>query len=93
MPVAATGQNTSGSLEALPAEALDDFVLVEEQDIFDATFTMIEATRNLVEGAAASTLAAALKLGPRLSGKKVALICSGGNITPAQLEQLLRERV
>ena len=74
-------------------DLLDDFVLVEERDIFDATFTMIEATRNLVEGAAASTLAAALKLGPRLSGKKVVLICSGGNITPAQLEQLLRERV
>ena len=74
-------------------DLLDDFVLVEEDEIADATFSMIQATRNLVEGAAAATLAAALKLKSRLGGKKVVLICSGGNISPTQLKQLLQDRV
>jgi threonine dehydratase len=51
---------------------------------------MIEKTRNLVEGAGASPLAAALRLRERLAGKRVALICSGGNISPAQLQEVLR---
>ena len=38
---------------------LDDFVLVGEEEIFEATRLMIEHTRNLVEGAAAAPLAAA----------------------------------
>ncbi len=54
-----------------------------------ATSATLEKTRTLVEGAGASPLAAALKLGDRLRGKKVGLICSGGNISPAQLRQVL----
>ena len=46
---------------------------------------MIEHTRNLVEPAGAAPLAAALKLRDRLRGKRVALVSSGGNISPAQL--------
>lgn len=68
---------------------LDDFVLVGEDDIRQATLLMIEETRNLVEGAGAAPLAAAMKLRDRLAGKRVALICSGGNISPAQLKELL----
>ena len=68
---------------------LDDFVLVGEDEIFEATRLMIEHTRNLVEGAAAAPLAAALRLRDRLAGKRVVLICSGGNVTIAQLRALL----
>ena len=67
---------------------LDDFVLVSDDEIDAATVVMIEKTRNLVEGAGASALAAALKLRARLAGRRVALICSGGNISPAQLKTL-----
>ena len=49
---------------------------------------MIEHTRNLVEPAGAAPLAAALKLGDHLRGKRVALVVSGGNISPAQLASL-----
>ncbi|MDP9343547.1 MAG: threonine/serine dehydratase [Actinomycetota bacterium] len=66
---------------------LDDFVLVSDDEIRSATRHMIEKTRNLVEPAGAAPLAAALKLG--LAGKKVALMCSGGNISPSQLRDLL----
>jgi hypothetical protein len=46
-------------------------------------------TRNLVEPAGAAPLAAALRLREQLAGKKVALILSGGNISPDQLRELL----
>ena len=69
---------------------LDDFVLVTDEEIDRATALMIEKTRTLVEGAGAAPLAAALKLGERIQGRRVALICSGGNISPAQLTQLFQ---
>ena len=71
-------------------ELLDDFVLVSEDDILHANYHMIEKTRNLVEGAGAAPLAAALKYADRFQGKNVGLICSGGNITPAQLATVLQ---
>jgi threonine dehydratase len=69
---------------------LDDFVLVTDDEIDVATGMMIEKTRTLVEGAGAAPLAAALKIRERLRGRNVALICSGGNISPAQLVHLLQ---
>jgi threonine dehydratase len=69
-------------------ERLDDFVLVSEDAIREATRLMIEHTRNLVEPAGAAPLAAALELADRFRGKRVALVASGGNISPAQLGAL-----
>jgi threonine dehydratase len=72
-------------------ELLADFVLVDDADLLRAIAIMIESTRTLVEAAGAAPLAAALSpaLKPRLRGKPVALICSGGNISPAQLRDAL----
>jgi threonine dehydratase len=70
-------------------ELLDDFVLVSDDAIRSAIVAMIETTRNLVEGAGAASLAAALGLRERLAGMRVALVCSGGNISPAQLAEAL----
>jgi threonine dehydratase len=70
-------------------EHLDDFVLVDEDELDRAVLLMIEGTRNLVEPAGAAPLAAALRLRDRLAGRKVALILSGGNISPDQLRALL----
>jgi threonine dehydratase len=67
---------------------LDDFILVSDDEIDACVKVMIEKTRTLVEGAGAAPLAAAVKLKARLKGRKVALICSGGNISPAQLSRL-----
>ena len=50
---------------------------------------MIENTRTLVEAAGAAPLAAALQLRDRLRGKRLALVCSGANITPEQLREAL----
>jgi len=69
---------------------LNDFVLVSEDQIRTATRLMISKTRNLVEPAGAAALAAVLADPQRFAGRKVAIICSGGNISPAQLAELLR---
>ena len=70
-------------------DQLDDFVLVTEEALRDATRLMISKTRNLVEPAGAAPLAAVLNTPGRFSGRNVVLICSGGNISPAQLAALL----
>ncbi len=67
---------------------LDDFVLVGEDEIRQATRLMIEHTRNLVEPAGAAPLAAALKFAGRFRGRRIALVASGGNISPTQLAAL-----
>jgi len=68
---------------------LDDFVLVSDDEIRSAQAQLIETTRNLVEAAGAAPLAAALRLRDQLSGKRVALVMSGGNVSREQLLDLL----
>jgi threonine dehydratase len=75
--------------QRIMGEHLDDFVLVADDEIRDATLKLLELTSNLVEPAGAAPLAAALRLRSRLAGKRVALMVTGGNITPAQLHDLL----
>lgn len=70
-------------------ELLDDFVLVSDAELLAANRLLIEKTRTLVEPAGAAALAGALKLRSDLRGRRLALICSGGNISPAQLATVL----
>jgi threonine dehydratase len=70
-------------------DGLTDFILVTEEEIRRATATMIEATRTLVEPAGALALAGALRMRERLAGRKVVLRCTGGNISRAQLRDVL----
>lgn len=70
-------------------ECLDDFVLVSDDEILDAQAILIDTTRNLVEAAGAASLAAAIRLRDDLTGKRVALVMSGGNATRAQLLAVL----
>src|SRR5207248_2366257 len=74
-------------------ELLDEFVLVDDQEILAAVRVMIEKTRTLVEPAGAAALACAMGPGvaPRLAGRRVALICSGANISPQHLREALSQ--
>jgi len=72
-------------------EQLGDFALVDDREIREALALMLEHTRTLVEPAGAAPLAAVLKLRERLRGRRVGLICSGGNVTPEQLRDVLAE--
>jgi threonine dehydratase len=73
-------------------EQLDDFLLVSDDEIRRAQRLMIEATRNLVEAAGAAPLAAVLRYSERFTGRRVALVLSGGNATPEQLLDVLATR-
>ena len=92
METAAEGLATRVAFE-LPQrilwDGLDDFVLASEEELLRATRLIIETTKTLVEPAGAAALAAALKLRDRLAGRRVALVCSGGNISPLQLQAVL----
>ena len=68
---------------------LDDFVLVDDEDIKIAIRLLLEHTHNLAEGAGAVSLVAALQLKNRLAGKKVVLILSGGNLSLEKLQDIL----
>jgi threonine dehydratase len=70
-------------------ERLDDFVLVDDHELLVAMRYYLEKAKTLAEPAGAASLAAALRLGDRLRGKKVALILSGGNASPEELRQAL----
>jgi threonine dehydratase len=96
MGTAAEGLATRTAFE-LPQrilrEHLDDFLLVGEDDLERATLLMLETTRNLVELAGAAGLAAILRHPARFAGRRVAMVCSGGNISPSQLRALLNRDV
>jgi threonine dehydratase len=59
---------------------LDHMVRLSEAEVADAMRIMFTDTHNVVEGAGAAPLAAALKESETLRGKKVALIASGANV-------------
>lgn len=64
---------------------LDDFILVEDEEMITAVRLYLEKAKTLAELAGAAPLAAALKVKARLTGQRIALILSGGN---ASLEEL-----
>ena len=70
-------------------ELLDDSVLVDDKEIEDSIVTLATKAHTLAEEAGASTLACALKIKDRLSGKKVALVISGGNISLKRLKAIM----
>lgn len=70
-------------------DLLDDFILVSEDAMRAGIILFLQKAKTLAEGAGAASLAGALELRDDLKGKKVALILSGGNITPEQLKQVL----
>jgi threonine dehydratase len=75
--------------QAILWEALDDFVLVSDDEIRRAQRLLIEATRNLIEAAGAAPLAAATRLREQLRGRRIALVASGGNASREQLLDVL----
>jgi threonine dehydratase len=70
-------------------ESLHDFMLVTEEEIMRAMVWMIERAHTLAEGAGAAPLAAAYRMHDQLKGKKVGLVCSGGNTTLDHLKLAL----
>lgn len=75
--------------QSIIREHLHDFVLVSDAQIRQAMVWMIERAHTLAEGAGATPLAAAHRMRESLRGRKVVLICSGGNTSLDHLRQAL----
>ena len=77
---------------ALARKHVDEVVGVSEDWISLAILRMLELEKTVVEGAAATPLAAMMagKL-PKLRGKKVVLVVGGGNIDPAILSRVIEK--
>lgn len=82
------GGFATGTAYRIPFEiykdALSDFILLTEDEIYDGIAAAAYYTHNHAEGAGASTLAAAYKVREKLRGKKVVLQMSGGNASPRE---------
>ena len=68
---------------------LDDIVTLSEAELEEGVRLALRTTHNLAEGAGAASLAAAVKLGSSLAGKKVVCVMSGGNIDQPTLTRVL----
>lgn len=76
---------------AIMRENVDHMVPVSDEEIREAMRIYFSSTHNLVEGAGAASLAAALKEKDRLRGQRVALILSGGNVDREVFAKVLTE--
>jgi len=67
---------------------VDDFVLLEEEEIIEAMRFLYEMEDLTIEGGAAMPVAAVLRDPARFAGRRTVLIVSGGRIDKATLERL-----
>jgi threonine dehydratase len=68
---------------------VDDIVTVDEEEIANAILLLLEREKTLAEGAGAAAIAAVLNHKFSLSGKKIAVIVSGGNIDVTLLSRII----
>ena len=70
-------------------KVVDDLVLVDEAQIATAVLRLLEMDKTVVEGAAATPLAAAMTRSLGLDGKKVVLCLCGGNIDVTLISRVI----
>lgn len=71
--------------------ALADFVLLTEEELYQGIALAAHHTRNLTEGAGSACLKAAIKIREQLKGKKVGIQMSGGNASGEELQKAMRQ--
>ena len=76
---------------AVIRENVDHIVLVSDDEIREAMRLYFTATHNVIEGAGAASLAAAIKEKQALTGKRVGLIATGGNVDHDVFAKVLLE--
>jgi threonine dehydratase len=69
-------------------DRLADFLLVTDDRITEARRLLATAAHTLAEGAGAAALAAVLSRPDLFSGRRVAVVCTGGNADPSELSTL-----
>lgn len=78
------------ALEIMRAN-VERVVTVSDEEIRRAMKIYFTDTHNVVEGAGAAALGAALKEKATLAGKRVGIIATGGNVDPEVFAEVLRE--
>lgn len=71
---------------AIYKDAITDFILLPESEIYEGIALAAYYTQNYLEGAGAATIMAALHLKERLQGKKVVLQYSGCNASAEEIQ-------
>ncbi|THB80596.1 MAG: pyridoxal-phosphate dependent enzyme [Desulfobacteraceae bacterium] len=72
-------------------DALSDFVVLTEAELYQGIALAAHHTRNLCEGAGSACLRAAVKIRKQLSGKKVGIQMSGGNACAEELQKAMAQ--
>ncbi len=80
------GENTWRLIES----CVDRFFLVDETQVEQAVFTLLEIEKTVVEGAGAAPLAALVANPDRFRGRNVVLVLSGGNVDMMILSSVLQ---
>jgi len=68
---------------------VDVIVLVSDEEVANAILMLMERAKTFVEGAGAAALAAVLNNKINVENKKIAVIVSGGNLTPNLLDRII----
>jgi threonine dehydratase len=76
---------------AMMQDLVDDVQTVSDEEMRQAMLLLLEGTRLVAEGAGAASLALARRLAPRLRGKRVGLVISGGNVTLDTLQRAMTD--
>jgi threonine dehydratase len=69
---------------------VDDMLLVSEEQIEKALFSLLEIEKTVAEGAGAAGLAAVMQHPDRFHGRRVGVVLSGGNIDMMILSSILQ---
>jgi threonine dehydratase len=90
---------TAGGIEkgaitlGLCQRLVDDFVLLEEEEIIAAMRFLHEMEDLTIEGGASMPAAVVLKHPTRFAGRRIALIVSGGRVDKATMAEVLKHEV
>jgi threonine dehydratase len=71
-------------------KGVDRIVAVSDDEVAAAMCMMFECTHNVCEGAGAAALAAAMQEKSRLTGRRVAMVASGGNVDQTVFADVLK---
>jgi threonine dehydratase len=73
-------------------DLVDDWIVVDDNEIRDAMRILLETQQQLVEGSAALSVAALVKCKDRFAGRRVVLVLSGARISIESLREVICEQ-
>lgn len=72
-------------------EVVDEMLLVNEDEMKRAMYLYYRFTNDIIEGAGAAALAAALRYGDKIQNQKICIIATGSNIDQKLVESIFKD--